>query len=328
MTAILTDEQKLLSETVTRLAEEFRASPLEILEQRSRRASWEVLADLDLVTMRLPEECGGSGASAADVLIVAEALARGPAVVPFVGPLLAAELLHCSDLDGDRTMELARGATIVLESGVAWDAAGARRGVAVRRRSDGELSVVAADLPQGSELPSTDITRVIASGEQVLAGDVVAQIAPAAHAQWEALALLALSADLVGTMQGALDLAVRYARDRQQFGQHIGAFQAIQQLLADSYVSVQAAKSATEHGASVLQAQSADALLAARVAKAYSSRVALEVCEASMLVHGAMGTTWESLCHVYTRRAVAGAQLLGAEVDQLQQISVERLGGD
>jgi hypothetical protein len=129
------------------------------------------------------------------------------------------------------------------------------------------------------------------------------------------------SADLVGVMQGALDLAVDYAKDRKQYGQPVGAFQAVQHLLADAAVVTEGARSVMLHAAWAVGAlDEADALAAASVAKAYCARAARDVCETSIQVHGGIGNTWDCLAHVYLRRALTSIDAFGGVGPNLERV--------
>jgi alkylation response protein AidB-like acyl-CoA dehydrogenase len=115
-------------------------------------------------------------------------------------------------------------------------------------------------------------------------------------------------------MHGALDLAVAHAQDRMQFGRPIGSFQALQHLMAEQLVSVEAARSATWHAAWTVDTRPADeSLLAARTAKAYASREAPRVAEAVLQVLGGIGQTWESTAHLHLRRCLLDRATLGDE---------------
>jgi alkylation response protein AidB-like acyl-CoA dehydrogenase len=70
-----------------------------------------------------------------------------------------------------------------------------------------------------------------------------------------------------------------------------------------------------------------EALLAARVAKAYAASVAREVTETVMQVFGGIGQTWEHIAHIHTRRALTGRALFGDESLHLSAIADARLGG-
>src|SRR5205823_10751746 len=106
--------------------------------------------------------------------------------------------------------------------------------------------------------------------------------------------------DLVGTMRGAVDLTVDYAKQRRQYGQPIGSFQAVQHLLADAAVHLEGSRSATLYAAWAADALApADALAAAASAKANASRAARTVCEIAIQVHGGIGNTWDCLARVH-----------------------------
>ncbi|MFT3866554.1 MAG: acyl-CoA dehydrogenase [Solirubrobacterales bacterium] len=340
MNTALTDEQRLLDETVKQLAGDFRVDPHLATEQLAAPAGWETVAELGLTTMRLPEEAGGSAASVADTVLVAEALAAAPAVLPCVGPVLAAELLLRSEAGAaEIAAALDRGlATLALDPAgdgalpgpgrpaVAFDAAGAEQALGLRL--DGAAgTVVRLDLAAARDLPVTDLTRLTRAVDPE-AAEAVAVIDGEGVEYWRAFALTLLAADLVGLMSGSLELAIEHARERHQFGKPIGSFQALQHAIADAHVSAEGARSATARAARLLDlSRPADALAAARIAKAYASGAALGVAELSAQVHGAMGNTWESRCHAYQRRAIVDAAALGDERRQLAQIAADRRRG-
>jgi alkylation response protein AidB-like acyl-CoA dehydrogenase len=146
--------------------------------------------------------------------------------------------------------------------------------------------------------------------------------------RWQAFALSVLCADMVGAMAGGLQMAVAYASQRVQFGRPIGSFQSIQHLCAEQLVSVEAARSATYHAAWAVDGLPAsEALLAARIAKAYVSREAPLVAEAVLQVHGGIGHTWESLAHVFLRRALLDRAMLGDQSVHLSAIAAHLDGG-
>ncbi len=137
---------------------------------------------------------------------------------------------------------------------------------------------------------------------------------------------MGLAADLLGVMRGALDVAVTYARDRVQFGVPVGSFQAVQHLCADALVMVESARSATWHAAwAVDELPPDEAVLAARIAKAWCSRAGVEVCETAVQVLGGIGMTWEHLAHVHLRRALLDRTALGDEREQHERIGHARL---
>ena len=172
----------------------------------------------------------------------------------------------------------------------------------------------------------TDLTRPGAAVDPAAAvlpveGPDVRAVTDDQLSTWTALGLALDCADLVGTMRGAVDLAVDYASARQQFGRPIGSFQAVQHLLADAFVLMEGSRSAARHAAWAVDALDADAALAAAaVAKAYCARAAMTVCETAIQVHGGVGNTWECLAHVYLRRALLSTEVLGGVGASLDRV--------
>ena len=146
--------------------------------------------------------------------------------------------------------------------------------------------------------------------------------------KWLALALTIVSADMVGAMrQGMLDV-VEYAKQRIQYGVPIGSFQAVQHLCAEMLVAVEGADSTVKYAAwAVDELEPAEALLAARTAKAYTSKTARTVPETIMQVYGGIGQTWEHIAHFVNRRTLLDRELLGDDEVQLLAIADARLGG-
>jgi alkylation response protein AidB-like acyl-CoA dehydrogenase len=125
-----------------------------------------------------------------------------------------------------------------------------------------------------------------------------------------AYACVALAAEQVGGAQRVLEMAVAYAKVREQFGRPIGGFQAIKHQLADLLVSGEAAKAALAHAAGGYG--DAGFARAASVAKAFCSEVYSAAAESNIHVHGGIGFTWEHPAHLYYKRAVTSEVLLGA----------------
>jgi alkylation response protein AidB-like acyl-CoA dehydrogenase len=146
------------------------------------------------------------------------------------------------------------------------------------------------------------------------------------HERWLALALTLVCADVVGVMRSGLAKAVAYTKERIQYGVPVGSFQAVQHMSADCLVQSEAAASTTKYAAWAVDAlPTAEALLAARTAKAYCASVARPVTETIMQIYGGIGQTWEHVAHVHTRRALLDRQILGDESEQLLRIADHRL---
>jgi alkylation response protein AidB-like acyl-CoA dehydrogenase len=109
---------------------------------------------------------------------------------------------------------------------------------------------------------------------------------------------------LVGLAAASLELAVEYAKGREQFGRPIGSFQAVKHLCADMLVRAEVARAAV-HAAAVTidQPDVGDAVRAAAGAGLLAVEAALANGKSCIQVHGGMGFTWEVPAHLYLMRA-------------------------
>ncbi len=171
----------------------------------------------------------------------------------------------------------------------------------------------------------TDLTRAMApcgaATEVALVPDQQQTLRDDDLAAWTALGLALTSADLVGTMRGAVDLGCAYATEREQYGSPIGSFQAVQHLLADAFVAMEGSRSVALHAAWAVDAlPPQEALAAGALAKAYCARAARTACESVIQVHGGIGNTWECLAHVHLRRALLSTDVLGGAGANLARV--------
>jgi alkylation response protein AidB-like acyl-CoA dehydrogenase len=166
-----------------------------------------------------------------------------------------------------------------------------------------------------SPLGTLDLTRPQATVQLSGApGRLVAGPAEAdrviAHALHVGSALLAV--EQVGAGQHLLDLSVDYAKSRLQFGRPIGSFQAVKHKLADLLVDLEHARSTAFHAVWALTDGSDDPALAVSIAQATCSAALSRIAADTIQVHGGIGFTWEHRAHLYFKRAVTDAALLGS----------------
>jgi alkylation response protein AidB-like acyl-CoA dehydrogenase len=115
--------------------------------------------------------------------------------------------------------------------------------------------------------------------------------------------LAAVSLEAVGISQKVLELAIEYAKTREQFGKPIGTYQAVSHQLANTYVETELSRSLAYWAAWSVAEGDEDAPLAVAAAKAYCGDAAVAACERSIQVHGGIGFTWEHVLHEYYARA-------------------------
>jgi alkylation response protein AidB-like acyl-CoA dehydrogenase len=116
--------------------------------------------------------------------------------------------------------------------------------------------------------------------------------------------LASVSLEAVGIASKALELAVEYAKAREQFGRPIGVYQAVSHKLADTFVETELARSLAYWAAWCVAEQDDEAAVAVAAAKAYCGDAAVAACERSIQVHGGIGFTWEHVLHEYYERAL------------------------
>ena len=347
----LTEEQQLLKNSARQFfsAECPSAEVRRLMETSTAHdtALWQKMAEQGWTGLPFPEEYGGMGLGLVDLAAACEemgqALVPGAflATVPLAGTAIFAggSDLHKKEYLAPICNGQAQASLALLEAEASWDPAhvsmGLKNGVlngqkffvpdadvasfivcAVRQGADLALAVVdrhAAGVTLEPQ-PAMDTTRklyVVNFCE--VAADVLATGDAARAALDRALdvATVALTAEMTGGMQRALDLTVAYAKTRKQFGKPIGQFQAVQHMCADMLIMLEGARSATYYAAWALQENTADARVAVSVAKAYTSDAYREAGNRAIQVHGGMGFTWENDVHLYYRRAKASEIAFG-----------------
>jgi alkylation response protein AidB-like acyl-CoA dehydrogenase len=199
---------------------------------------------------------------------------------------------------------------------------------------DADAFIVAARAAQGLELHwiARDATGLACEAETRADGSASARLrftevaacadtriasaaaAPAALQLAIDHATLAVSAELLGLMDCALEMTLDYLRTRVQFGKPIGSFQALQHRAVDMYMQKELTRATL--GAAVAALDDPDCAprrrsAAASSAKARASQAALAICKEALQMHGAIGYTDEYDLGLYFNRALALSAWLG-----------------
>ncbi|HWH05234.1 MAG TPA: acyl-CoA dehydrogenase family protein, partial [Gaiellaceae bacterium] len=151
---------------------------------------------------------------------------------------------------------------------------------------------------EGETLSTTDETRPLGRLQATDCYKVDGDFGPV---RLRLLAALALEA--VGVAQKALELAVAYVSQREQFGRKIGSYQAVSHPLADTYVEAELARSLAYWAAWCVAEEDERAPVAVASAKSFCTETAVTACERSIQVHGGIGFTWEHVLHRLYKRA-------------------------
>lgn len=132
---------------------------------------------------------------------------------------------------------------------------------------------------------------------------------------------ISIAALAVGIAQGAYESAVRYAKEREQFGKPIAEFQAIQFKLADMATQIEAAR-LLMYRAAYLKDQGKKVTKEAAMAKLYASEMSVRVCEEAIQIHGGYGYTKDYPPEKYWRDSKLCT--IGEGTSEIQRIVIAR----
>ncbi|HEY0544601.1 MAG TPA: acyl-CoA dehydrogenase [Pyrinomonadaceae bacterium] len=132
---------------------------------------------------------------------------------------------------------------------------------------------------------------------------------------------ISIAALAVGIAQGAYESAVRYAKERQQFGKAIAEFQAIQFKLANMATELEAAR-LLMYRASYLKDHGKRVTKESAMAKMYASEMSVRVCEEAIQIHGGYGYTKDYPPEKYWRDSKLCT--IGEGTSEIQRIVIAR----
>lgn len=285
---------------------------------------WQEMAEQGWLGVALPEAQGGIGMSWVEAAVLLEEVGRHTAPVPFLPSLLALTVLAASDESaGDLVADLVSGQRLGC---VAW----AKRPEAVRAEGAGDEVRLTGRLGPLEGAAMADVA-VVATPAEVFCVDLAVEGRPKPEPAMDGTRVLSwleldrtparrlggadvasalldrgavgASAEMLGGAGRVLEMAAQYAKDRVQFGQPIGSFQAIKHRCADMVVDVEGMRSATWYGAWAISAGEPDASVAASTAKVWCSEAAKRVMASGLQVHGGIGFTWEHDLHLFMKRS-------------------------
>lgn len=130
-----------------------------------------------------------------------------------------------------------------------------------------------------------------------------------------------VAADALGAAERMLGLAVEYSKQRHQFGQPIGSFQAVKHAAAQMLVTIESSMSIVYYAAQSAEEQLPDRAVHAAVAKAQVTSGAAEVADSALTLHGAVGYTWEHDLQLFYKRAKLDRTLFGAPATWNERIA-------
>jgi alkylation response protein AidB-like acyl-CoA dehydrogenase len=324
MNFLLTDEQTQIVDTLKSFlsgqAPVARFRPPAPQVGNSDHDLWPQLAELGYLGIALSEDAGGIGLTAAEEMLAYREFGRQLLSPAVLGLTLAVQL--AARADSDLLPELLRGRMRVgLANPLGAVTLGPTCAGTFHLMDGHDAAWILACGPAGAALlrsdAFTEIVAVAATDSAVTLGR--ARLAAAkpriwvASSQWPSYqrAQLLIGAYAVGMAEATRDMAVDYAKARQQFGKPIGSFQAIKHLCADMAIRSEAALCQVIF-ASLVQAEDLDGAAFHSIAgKLVATGAALQNAAQNIQVHGAIGFTAEADAHVYLKRSHLMEQLWG-----------------
>jgi alkylation response protein AidB-like acyl-CoA dehydrogenase len=365
----LTEEQQQLSDAMQRfVAKEYgvekRKQIMKSPEGFSREV-WRQLGELGFLALQVPEEHGGMGAGATEMMLMMNAIGKGLLLEPYLpSAILGAALLRelgSAEQKESILSKLATGELIVVpahtEPGARYDLA---RVAAKAVASGGEYLITgkkaavvhapsadflivsartsgAVDSPEGISLflVPRDAPGLSLHGYATMDSQHAADVTlngvrahllgpeggalPVLSKVFD-LGVAALCAEAVGALQASLDATIEYTKTRQQFGQPIGKFQALQHRMAEMFMHVEQARSMSYLAAmSCGESDSLKRRHAISAAKVLIGQASRYVSQQSIQLHGGMGMTDELLISHHFRRLTSIELSLGDTEHHLEQ---------
>lgn len=306
------EQQQIIDSVRGYLADQF---PLERLRDGAggdcQVERWAGAAELGLFGMSLTEEAGGAGYGLVEELLLHREAGRVLFSPALLAQALAARLLAEAGEPADALISGEQRVGVLTPIGSAEvgqtlrgdfhlvDAVGARWLLVWNMQG---AALLDAAQVSGRDVGSLDETMQVqrVSLKGLASSRYVAGTAIAGRAR------ILLAAQLVGISEAAREMACEYAKLREQFGQPIGAFQAVKHRCADMAVRCEAAWFQSVFAALSTgdEAQGAAALLLA-------SEAANENAAANIQIHGGMGYTAECVAHHLVKRARVLDRLAG-----------------
>lgn len=302
----LSDEQLMFAETARTLFAD-GCSPDHWRRMMEAGAAWDdarwaAIVETGLTLVLLPESAGGLDLSEVDFALIAREAGYAALPEPLVesagvaAPMLAA-------LASDHPALADPAAVIAIAHPLNPVVLHADRAAAILLEKDGEAFIATPDQVGLTLVPGIDPFRRLFRVDWD-----AAKATPLGKADWDLAldrAALLSAATGLGLAQRAVDLAVDYAKERQQFGKPIGSYQAVKHHLASAQVAIAFAQPVVM--AAAAQIGQRDVYSRARIshAKIVALEAADQAARASIQVHGAMGYSWEVDAHLFLKRALA-----------------------
>ena len=331
---MLDDTARMLVDTAERLFETHADKAVLIAAETGVWPSrlWSAVEEAGLSCALVPEAVGGAGLSIPDALATLRVSARHAAPIPLAETFLASWLLASAALpvpEGPLTVApvALNDALIFTKRGSTYHVAGRARRVPFARQVEHLALLGSDDAGQGFVAVVERERATIVAGQNIareprdtldfdldLAAEAVAPLPPTiAVGDLRAFGAAMRTVQIAGALSRTLDLTIRYAGERAQFGRPIGKFQAIQHQVAMLAAHSAAASAAADMAADAAGDGMEPLLIGA--AKTRAGEAASAGAAIAHAVHGAIGFTHEHTLHFSTKRLWSWRDEFGKEND-------------
>ena len=303
----------------------------------------QTVAALGWAGLAVTERDGGLGLGFDAVALLYEELGRGPAPIPMLPTLLAAEAIAKGGDDAQRASWLPplvsgeQFAAVVLDPpagltaqdgrlsgycGLVADGAGASLFlVALDAR---RAALFAADAPGVSVERQRGVDRTRSLALLSLDGAAYEQF-PIELGRLRTHASLAVACDSIGGAGAILERTIDYLKVRVQFGKPIGSFQALKHRVANHQLALDVARALVAR-AVTLHARGDAAAGIAALARVNATETYAAIADDAVQLHGGIGFTWEHDCHHYLKRARMNEMLHGNAETLLDHAAIALTG--
>ena len=327
----LNDEQQEIKRTAHEfLASRFKPEKVrELAEARSYDDGlWKEISELGWPGIAISEDDGGQGLGMVELAVLMEESGYACAPSPLLGTAGAALVISSAGSDEQRAEWLPK-----LASG---EATGAFGGFDHAASGEAESTLFC-------DLPTADVVVTFHNGG--------AFVAPASDVDFETLEAIdatrsyglisepsgdplpgdvdggrnrlavAIAGELTGIAQRTMEMAVEYARERQQFGRPIGAYQGVGHRCATMLLATEESRSLTYYASWTADAEPESLPMAAAMAGARSADAGWQVPASALQVLGGIGFTWEHDLQFWLKRGRVAGRMLGTPRDHRERVA-------
>jgi len=284
---------------------------------------WGGLAEMGVFNLRVAERDEGVGLGSADAVLVFQELGRRLVPGPLIWSHLAAGLIK-----GAATGEVVVGGLDLMGAATAPVLVEHLESLAALLvlRPQGAYRVALEELNAEAVAVALDPLTPMHYVEMLPEGELIVGAEGARRLRLEGGALA--SAQLLGIAEATLELALDYAKTREQFGRAIGSFQAIKHMLADMFVRQESARAAVyAAGATLDDPEVGDVERAVSAAKINAGDAAMKNARSCIQIHGGMGYTWEVPAHYYLKRTWVLESVFGTVEEHSDRMGMIVEGG-